>query len=131
VRLGEVGVDNAQNLAEANLVELILKTPFNPNQLIDWIAQARHYVYVKDDLERLRRYGIRSAFDLADLAPDETRIAQIAKLAGLEELALATIARRLQADPTIARLAELRLRLSPELQLSRPDAQAKPPVRVA
>jgi hypothetical protein len=131
MRLGEVGVDNAQNLAEAHLVELILKTPFNPNQLIDWIAQARLYVYVKDDLERLRRYGIRSAFDLADLAPDEVRIAQIARLAELPDLTLATIARRLQADPTIARLAEFRLRLSPELQLSRPEGQGKPPVRVA
>jgi hypothetical protein len=130
VRLGEVGIDNAQNLAEADLVELILKTPFNPNQLIDWIAQARLYVYVKDHLERLRRCGIRSALDLADLAPDEARIAQIAKLAELSDLALATIARHLQADPAIARLAEFRLRLSPELQLPRPDAQGKP-VRVA
>ena len=131
VRLGEVGIDNAQNLAEADLVELILKTPFNPNQLIDWIAQARLYVYVKDDLDRLHRYGIRSAFDLAELAADDARIAKISELAELPDLALATIARRLQADPMIARLGEFRLRLGPEPQPSRPDTQGKPPVRVA
>ncbi len=132
VRLGEVGIDNAQNLAEANVIELILKTPFNPNQLIDWIAQARLFVYLKDDLEPLRRYGIRSAFDLVDLADDEPRITAIARLAGLSDVGLVTVARHLRADPAVARLAEFRMRLIPELQLSgHPHAQAKPPVRVA
>jgi hypothetical protein len=49
VRLGEVGIDNVQNLAEANVIGLLLKTPFNPSQLIDWIAQAKLYLYFKDD----------------------------------------------------------------------------------
>ena len=68
VRLGEVGIDNGQNLAEANVVELILKTPFGPDQLLDWIAQARLYVYVKDEIRVLRRYGVRNALDLYEVA---------------------------------------------------------------
>jgi hypothetical protein len=132
VRLGEVGIDNAQNQAEANVIELILKTPFNPNQLIDWIAQARLFVYVKDDLEPLRRYGIRSAFALSDLADDEPRITEIAKLAGLSDVGLVTVARHLRADPAVARLAEFRMRLIPELQLTgHSEAPARPPVRIA
>ncbi len=62
-RLSEVGVDNAQNLAEANLLDLLLRTPFNPGQLIDWIAQAKLYAYFKADIEKLRRVGIRTIFD--------------------------------------------------------------------
>jgi hypothetical protein len=132
VRLGEVSIDNAQNLAEANVVELILKTPFNPNQLIDWIAQARLFVYVKDDLEPLRRFGIRSAFDLSDLADDEPRIMEIAKLAGLSDVGLVTVARHLRADASVARLAEFRMRLIPELQLTgHSEAPARSPVRIA
>lgn len=131
VRLGEVGIDNGQNLAEADLVELILKTPFNPSQLIDWIAQARLYVYVKDDIERLRQHGIRSALDLVALAADEGKVARIAQLAETSDLALATIAQRLRDDPTVACLAEFRRRLSPAPQLGRAEPQSQPPVRVA
>jgi hypothetical protein len=129
VRLGEVGIDNAQNLAEANIVELILKTPFNANQLIDWIAQARLYVYAKDDLAQLRRFGVRSAFDLIDMAGDQAQIATLAKLAEMPEPVLATIAQRLHTDPAISRLADFRLRLAPEMQAGRPQPQS--PVRVA
>ena len=131
VRLGEVGVDNAQNLAEANLIGLVLKTPFSGNQLIDWIAQAKLFVYVKEAIEPLRRNGVRSAFDLAELAKDEARIRELARLAEIPELTLVTIADRLMADASIGRLAQFRLRLSPELQLSRPDPQPTQPVRVA
>ena len=57
LRVAEVGIDNAQNLAEANLIELLLKTPISAGNLIDWIAQARLYVYLKDDVESLRKLG--------------------------------------------------------------------------
>ena len=41
IRLGEVGIDNAQNLASANLIELLIRTPFKSRQLIDWIGQSK------------------------------------------------------------------------------------------
>ena len=37
VRLSELGIENIQNLVKASLVELILKTPYKPRQIIDWI----------------------------------------------------------------------------------------------
>jgi hypothetical protein len=111
VRLGEVGIDNGQNLAEANVVELILKTPFGPDQLLDWIAQAQLYVYVKDEIRVLRRYGVRNALDLYEVATDEARLAAIAKDAGLNPLALSTVARRIGSDPRVRQLIEFRRRI--------------------
>lgn len=132
VRLAEVGIDNAQNLAEADIVELVLKTPFNVNQLIDWVAQARLYVYVKKDIEQLRRHGVRSAFDLADCADDQAQIDSIAELAQLPVPVIAAVARALHTDPAIARLADFRLRLNPPLKSGgRPGAKSDPPVRAA
>jgi hypothetical protein len=110
VRLSEAGIDNAQNLAEANLDALILKTPFSPHQLIDWIGQAQLFLDFKDDLEKLRRHGIRTAFDLRDV--NETRLGAIATAAELSDVTLQTVAERLRADPRFERLAEFRRRLS-------------------
>jgi len=124
VRLGEVGIDNAQNLAEANLVELMLKTPFGPDQLLDWIAQAHLYVYVKDKVQALRRYGIRTALDLYEVAADEARLSAIAKDPGIDPLALSTVARRIRSDPRVGQLVELRRRLGPEAGQGRADAMA-------
>ncbi len=124
VRLGEVGIDNAQNLAAANVVELILKTPYNPDQLLDWIGQARLYVYVKEQIEVLRRYGIRSAFDLHDLAADEERLIAIGHEAGLNALALITIAQQIGADPAVRQLIAFRRRLTLDPGVDGPQAVA-------
>ncbi|HUP43568.1 MAG TPA: hypothetical protein VM599_10195, partial [Thermoanaerobaculia bacterium] len=59
-RLAEVGIDNAQNLAEAELIDLVLRTPFPPTQILDWIAQAKLFVCFKDRIEGLRSVGIRT-----------------------------------------------------------------------
>jgi hypothetical protein len=124
VRLGEVGIDNAQNLAEANLAELILKTPFGPDQLLDWIAQAQLYVYVKDKVQALRRYGIRTALDLYEVAADEARLSAIAQDPAIDPLALSTVARRIRSDPRVGQLVELRRRLGLEAGQARSDALA-------
>ena len=70
-RLEEEGIDNAQNLAEASLTQLIMKTPFEARQLLDWIGQAKLLVYAKDKMPYLRSVGIRSAYDF--LTPDKDR----------------------------------------------------------
>jgi hypothetical protein len=127
VRLGEVGIDNAQNLAEADLVELILKTPFGPAQLLDWIAQAHLYVYVKDEIQLLRRYGIRTALDLYEVAADGARLTAIATDAGLDPLALSIVARRIGNDPRVGQLVEFRRRLGLEAGQERSDAIAGAP----
>ena len=64
-RLEECGLRDVQNLACANPVMLAVESPFNLNELIDWIGQAQlcHLV----GLERymlLREYSVRTIFDL-------------------------------------------------------------------
>ncbi|HSA79539.1 MAG TPA: hypothetical protein VLE23_01870 [Geminicoccaceae bacterium] len=126
VRLSEVGIDNAQNLAEANLVELILRTPFGPDQLLDWIAQAQLYVYVKDKIQTLRRYGIRTALDLYEVAEDEARLSALAEDPAIDPLALRNVARRIGSDSRVGQLVELRRRLGLEAARARSDALAAP-----
>lgn len=63
-RLEEIGIDNAQNLATASLTKMLIETPFQSRQLLDWIGQAKLLCYAKDDMEKLRSIGIRSVFDL-------------------------------------------------------------------
>jgi len=111
-RLSEISIDNCQNLAEANLIELVLKTPFNANQLIDWIVQAKLYLYVKSDFPKLRAAGIRNAFDLLYTNQDNEETKEIAKKAGIDELTLRIIARHLNEDVGIQRLRIFRQRLA-------------------
>ncbi len=82
-RLLEVGVEDMQNLATTDVVDLMLNTRIPVDRLVDWIDQALLYLRVTDEAERetLRRYGIRSASDLLDVFADK-------QLAGEMELLL-------------------------------------------
>jgi hypothetical protein len=112
VRLGEVGIDNVQNLAEANVIGLLLKMPFNPSQLIDWIAQAKLYLYFKDDIKKLRRIGIRTIFDLRNPYGSKEQIAQIAEETQVSQLSLEMVCERIVEDKGIMKLFEFRSLLS-------------------
>ena len=73
-RFLEEGIEDMQNLATANLVDLMLHTRMPINRLVDWIDQAFLYIRVDGgrgddnggDRALLRRYGIRTATDLLD-----------------------------------------------------------------
>ncbi|WP_292988918.1 hypothetical protein [Nitrosomonas sp.] len=118
MRLSEVGIDNGQNLAEANIIELLLKTPFNPSQLIDWIAQAKLYIYFRSDIEVLRRVGIRTVFDLRQICSDKQYIEQLANEANISNVYLNIVCQRVQDDQSVIRLHgfenKLNYMISPE-----------------
>jgi len=92
-RLQDEGIDNVENLAHADLVDLVLQTRFPLPTLVDWVDQAILYLHAgrtlysspggsegtatdpkagenKDEMDRLtgidrlRSYGIRTATDL-------------------------------------------------------------------
>ena len=111
VRLSEVGIDNAQNLAEANLEELIRKTPFNPGLLLDWIVQAKLYVVVKDKITSLRKAGVRTVLDFR-AACGEDGPSTLAKLSELSEEQLATVYKVISEDPDVAAMSTARENLS-------------------
>jgi len=71
LRLEELGVDTCYDLATADFVPLLLKTPYSGRQLIDWILQAKLCVYFGEDVKELRRFGIRTLVDLEALTPEE------------------------------------------------------------
>ena len=110
IRLAEVGIDNAQNLAEANLIELLLITPFPPKLLIDWIAQAKLYTSFKGRIDALRGIGIRTVFEL--LGCEKTELDEMALETGISPLQLGIYSRRIESDSDIHRLVQFRDRLS-------------------
>ena len=111
IRLSETGIDNAQNLAEANLTDLLLKTPYTPGKLIDWIAQAKLYIYFGEDIAGLRAVGIRTVFDFKTSCNDPQQIAQVAKEAKVSELKLRLVHQQVQDDHAIKKLLASKIRL--------------------
>lgn len=100
-RFIEMGIDNAQNLAKSNFVEIIIRTPFNPREVIDWIGQARLYLYFEDEILNLRkRAGIRSIFNLKKTG-DEGALETIAELTGIPIKKLTTVYMLIQDDNDI------------------------------
>lgn len=74
-RLLEEGIEDMQNLATSNLVDVMLRTRVPVDRLVDWVDQAQLYLRVRNDdgenkqpssREKLRRLGIRTATDLQD-----------------------------------------------------------------
>lgn len=67
IRLQEVGVDTCYDLATADFVPLILRTPFSARELSDWILQAKLCVCFGAAVKELREHSIRTVIDLARL----------------------------------------------------------------
>lgn len=117
-RLGEVGVDDAQNLAEADLVNLVLRTPFSPTQVLDWIAQAKLFVYFKDAIDALRDVGVRTILDLEHAGHEPGALERIADRTASSEgdgvplLALELVWKRIARDAGVARLERFSDRLT-------------------
>lgn len=76
-RLLEEGIEDMQNLATANLVDVMLNTRIPVERLVDWVDQSLLYLRVdkkeggepskESDRAMLRRYGVRTATDLEDV----------------------------------------------------------------
>jgi hypothetical protein len=77
-RLLEEGIEDMQNLATANLVDVMVRTRVPVGRLVDWVDQAHLYLHLarpernrtgawKDgDRAKFRRLGIRTATDLEE-----------------------------------------------------------------
>lgn len=74
-RLLEEGIEDMENLATANLVDVVLNTRIPVDRLIDWVDQSLLYLHLgrikdeggEEDHSKLRRFGIRTATDLDDV----------------------------------------------------------------
>ncbi|MBR9919892.1 MAG: hypothetical protein GYB31_03575 [Bacteroidetes bacterium] len=104
-RLGEIGVDNAQNLSAYSLVQMLKKTPFETRQILDWIGQAKLLICVRGRIEEYRSMGIRSAFDLFKGAKTRESFAASAESKGLDPIQAGYIFEQLVNDVGIKALA--------------------------
>ena len=84
VRLGEIGIDNSQNLADSTLDDLVLKTPYGVNTLIDWVGQAKLHTRFRDDLDKLRKAGVRTIFDFVHIMDDENNRTKLSEQSSIE-----------------------------------------------
>ena len=117
-RLNELGIIDAQNLANANFIELVLRTAFNPGQIIDWIGQARLYVYFKEEVIVLRNHQIRTIFDMLIVCRDPKLLEQLSTVTNINALGFQIFCNKLTEDPVVTQLLffQKRLCFSPEKQ---------------
>ena len=104
LRLEELGIDTCYDLATADFVPLILKTPYSARQLIDCMLQAKACVYFGEAMQDLRRHGIRTIIDLEPLTPQD--IEALAKETSVTKYALERAQKSVKTDPEITRLRE-------------------------
>lgn len=60
------GIESLQNLACANIVDLMLKTRYPIEQLVDWIDQALLHLHARILIEEFQESGYRNATDFLD-----------------------------------------------------------------
>ena len=80
------GVESLQNLTCADVVDLMLKTRFPVEQIIDWMDQALLQIHARGRYDQFRQSGLRTATDFIDLydlkspASDNDRYKTLARL---------------------------------------------------
>ncbi len=104
-RLQEAGGDNCYNLAHSDFITLLLKTPYDSREIIDWILQAKLCVRFGDNIKILREKGFRTVLDLIPL--DDTMIMELAKDSALIESQLRRIITEIKEDKNLKRLLEV------------------------
>ncbi len=122
-RLNELGIVDAQNLANANFIELVVRTAFNPGQIIDWVGQAGLYVYFKDDVTLLRKHQIRTVFDMLPVCRDAQLMEKLAAVTKINALGFQLFCDKLTADPVVRQLLIFQKRLCFAPEAKEPDEE--------
>ena len=89
-----------------NAIELLLRTPFNPRVIWDWIGQARLYLFFKEDMNRLRGAGVRTIFEFRKLGQDETLLSALAKSSDIPIERLKVVAKLVHDDADLRKLQD-------------------------
>jgi hypothetical protein len=126
LRLFEMGMDNCENLASANAVELFLTSNLKLVEVADWIGQAQLVVLVgAKGFLTLQQNGYRTIIDL-HRASHSAAAPIVAGLLNFKKEQLVDLADGLEQDPSYRRLKELRLHLCQQVQPGAGPAETLP-----
>jgi hypothetical protein len=111
-RLQEEGIENVENLATADVIELAVKTHYSLHTLVDWIDQAILIVRLRERVDKLLEAAIAvSAIEFAWRAPENGGspevLQTIAKICGIETLILADMTSAFYQDDYVRTLWQL------------------------
>ena len=112
-RLQELDVDNCQKLACENAVLIWLRTSYNLEVIVDWVAQAQLCVlYEPEKIQSLRANGIRDIFSYHDEISDAASLTAVQTIVQAPKEIIERHKTTLSACPVFQRLDELRKALS-------------------
>lgn len=106
LRLTEEGIESCFDLANAEFVQLLFTTPYQPLELIDWQLQARLVLYFGRTAEELRDQGIRTISDLKRI--DDATALELSERTSATKSAVAMARARAQEDGSVEFLESLR-----------------------
>ncbi|HEX4409002.1 MAG TPA: hypothetical protein VH206_09530 [Xanthobacteraceae bacterium] len=113
-RLIELDIDNCQKLACENAILIWLRTPYNLDLIVDWIGQAQlSLLFAPDQLDSLRKKGVRDIFCYAEMLPNDAARQQIQAISGIPGEIAEQHRVTLAADPKFQKLDELRKAIMP------------------
>ncbi len=110
MRLEELGIDNCHDLADEDLVPLLLKSPYNARKLINWLLQAKLCVHVGYGVRILREHNIRHITDLKALGDEDVEM--LATQTTLTKEGILRAKKAIEEDKEIELLLNAALRLS-------------------
>jgi hypothetical protein len=127
LRLFEMGMDNCENLASANAVELFLTSNLEMVEVAGWIGQAQLAALAgAKGFLTLQQNGYRTVIDL-HRASHSPAGPIVAGLLNFKQEQLVDLADGLEQDPSYRRLTELRLHLCQQVQPGTGPAEAALP----
>lgn len=103
-RLAEENIHNAQNLATASLMQLIIRTPYEPRQILDWIGQAKLLCYMGKDIDKCRSVGVRTVYDFYKGNKSREALREMGEAAGFTTPILQVVNDQVRADEGIETL---------------------------
>lgn len=106
LRLAEEGIESCFDLANAEFVQLLFTTPYQPLELIDWQLQARLVLYFGKSAEEMRDHGVRTISDLKML--DDAEALELAEKTSATKAAVEMARRRAEQDGSVEFLESLR-----------------------
>lgn len=108
-RLMELDIDNAQRLACENSVLIWLRTSYNLETIVDWIAQAQLYRQLDAGKVRaLRANGIRDIFGYMTAIADDAGVASVHAILNVSENIIGKQRAAVADDPAFQRLGEVK-----------------------